>query len=163
MAAFVSDERDDRHAVAIRLGRAAAHNEPTAASTRIRRRSHPSAASAATAAIVTVRSGEEKAGINLQVTPRPLLTRERATFLAPDGPMPNVMVRLITIDPATTMSSPPSQIDEAVSMTAADGQFLFPGVAPGQYRLRVLQVPLRTLRQRPDRQYADHAQRPLGG
>jgi hypothetical protein len=101
---------------------------------------HPSALSAATAAIVTVRSGEEKPGINIQVTPRPLL-RVSGRVLGADGPMPGVVVRLITIDPATTMSSPPSQIDEAVAMTGADGTFLFPGVAPGQYRIRMLQAP----------------------
>ena len=101
---------------------------------------HPSALSAAAAAIVTVRSGEEKPGVNIQVLPRPLL-RVSGRVLGPDGPMPGVVVRLITIDPATTMSSPPSQIDEAVSMTAADGRFIFPGVSPGQYRLRVLQSP----------------------
>jgi len=101
---------------------------------------HPSASSAATAAIVTVRSGEEKPGINVQVTPRPLL-RVSGRLLGPDGAMPGVVIRLITIDPATAMSSPPSQIDEAVAMTGADGRFLFPGVAPGQYRIRMLQMP----------------------
>jgi hypothetical protein len=55
--------------------------------------------------------------------------------------MPGIVVRLITSDPATSMSSPPSQIDEAIAMTAADGRFLFPGVAPGQYRIRMLQAP----------------------
>ena len=101
---------------------------------------HPSALSAVAASIVTVRSGEEKPGINIQVTPRPLL-RVSGRILGADGPMPGVVVRLITIDPATTTSSPPSQIDEAVSMTGADGRFLFPGVASGQYRLRMLQAP----------------------
>jgi protocatechuate 3,4-dioxygenase beta subunit len=101
---------------------------------------HPAALSAATAAIVTVRSAEEKPGINIQVTPRPLL-RVSGRLLGPEGPMPGVVVRLITIDPATTMSSPPSQIDEATAMTGADGRFIFPGVAPGQYRIRMLQAP----------------------
>jgi hypothetical protein len=77
---------------------------------------HPAAVGAATAAIVTVRSGEEKPGINIQVTPRPLL-RVSGRLLGPDGPMPGIVVRLITSDPATSMSSPPSQIDEAIAMT----------------------------------------------
>jgi len=102
---------------------------------------HPAAPSAATAAIVTVGSGDEKPGVNIQVSPRPML-RVSGRVRGPDGPLVNVAVRLIPIDPATMMSSPPSQIDEAVAVTAADGSFAFSTVSPGPYRVRVLQAPL---------------------
>jgi hypothetical protein len=97
---------------------------------------YPAAATAGQAGIVSVRSGEERTGVDLQV--RPLRgIRVSGTLMGPDGPSITTGVRLIpaadddSIDP----------IDVATTLTDSGGAFTFPAVPAGSYVLRVVRVP----------------------
>lgn len=97
---------------------------------------YPAAASAAQAAMVTLRSGEERGGIDIQV--RPLRgVRVSGTLMGPEGPVSSTGVRLL-----------PGGTDEALepraaatTMTDSTGAFTFAAVPAGQYVLRVVRVP----------------------
>ena len=91
---------------------------------------HPSAASSAQALNISVVSGQERGGIDLQMHPVPS-ARVSGTITRAEGPIGGIPVRLVpTGDEA---------IEDAGFITGADGSgsFVFPAVPAGQYSLRI--------------------------
>jgi hypothetical protein len=96
----------------------------------------PAAATIGEATVVSVRSGDERGSIDLEV--RPVRTaRVTGTVIAPDGPAAHVGVHLVATG-ARDLAPP---INAAVTMTSGNGGFTFPAVPPGQYALEVLRTP----------------------
>jgi hypothetical protein len=99
---------------------------------------HPSSLTASAATVVNVAAGEEKSGVDIQLTPRPTV-EVSGRLIDPSGrPAAHVAVRLSVDDPAVTRTSPATVIDETVGVSDASGAFTLLGVVPGQYKLRVL-------------------------
>ena len=94
---------------------------------------YPAALTTALATVVTVRSGENRDGMDFQL--RPVLTsRISGTVTGPSGPVKNVAVRLLAAggDPGAATA-----FDIATAMTASDGTFTMLGVPAGQYVAKV--------------------------
>ena len=93
---------------------------------------YPAALTPSTAAVITLRSGEDRDGVDFQM--RPVVTsRVSGTVTGPAGPVKNVSVRLM---PAGADMSDPT-FDVATAMTANDGTFTMLGVPSGQYVAKV--------------------------
>jgi hypothetical protein len=97
---------------------------------------YPSAAVVGEAAIVSVRSGDERVSVDLQLRPV-RTTRVSGTVVAPDGPAANVGVHLVTAGARDLTGA----LDVAVTMTNGSGGFTFPAVPPGAYAIEVLRPP----------------------
>lgn len=94
------------------------------------------ALSASRATGVTLQAGEERVGVDFQLTPVPALSLG-GTVLGPDGPAANTQVQLIPAD-AGDLVSP---IETATTTTDGSGRFEFIGVPAGQYTLRAQRTP----------------------
>lgn len=92
---------------------------------------HPAATAPSQAAIVTVASGEERASIDLHLTPVTTL-RVSGTLIGPSGPAGMVPLRLT---PSNVDLVPPDALG-AVGVSDSSGAFVFPAVVPGNYLLR---------------------------
>jgi hypothetical protein len=91
---------------------------------------HSSSAALEKAATVTLRSGEEREGIDVHL--RPVRAVTVSGLLIDDaGPVGNFAVRLV---PAAAPDGS-SQIETAMTASDAAGRFTFPLVPPGQYRV----------------------------
>ena len=101
---------------------------------------YPAAGSIGEATTVTVRSGDERGSIDLQLRPVPT-ARVDGIVLAPDGPAANVGVRLLPAM-AGDLDAP---LDVATTMTNGAGAFTFPAVPQGQYAIHVLRPPRETV------------------
>lgn len=97
---------------------------------------HPAAPVAAQAAVITVRSGDERGGIDIQLQPARTV-RISGMLAAPDGMASHVGIRLLPMGGDTLVD----EIETATAMSDATGAFSFLGVPPGQYVLRVVRVP----------------------
>lgn len=97
---------------------------------------YPAAATIGEAAAITLRSGDERGAIDLQLAPV-RTARVSGTVIAPDGPAATAGVRLI---PAGT-SDLTTALDVATTVTNRNGGFTFPAVPPGQYVIHVLRPP----------------------
>ncbi|HVQ42198.1 MAG TPA: carboxypeptidase-like regulatory domain-containing protein, partial [Vicinamibacterales bacterium] len=95
---------------------------------------HPASLSSIGASIVSVASGEEKSGIDLQMRPVPA-RRISGRLVGPDGPAAMLGVRLVSSDPTVQRTSPATLIDVPQAMADGNGAFVFIGVAPGAYTL----------------------------
>jgi hypothetical protein len=95
---------------------------------------HPSSISSMGASVVSVASGEEKGGIDLQLRPMPA-RRISGRIVGPDGPAVMVGIRLVSSDPTVQRTSPATLIDVPQAMADGNGSFAFIGVAPGAYTL----------------------------
>jgi hypothetical protein len=91
---------------------------------------YPGATSLAEASPVTVRSGEERSGIDVQLRLVPS-SRIAGVVTGATGPVASTGVRLLLDDGAFTSTI---DIEAATTVTRADGSFLFLGVPPGRYR-----------------------------
>ena len=97
---------------------------------------YPSASVVGEAAVVSVRSGDERVSVDLQL--RPVRTaRVSGTVMAPDGPAANVGVHLVTAGARDLTGA----LDVAVTMTNGSGAFTFPAVPAGPYAIEVLRPP----------------------
>lgn len=92
---------------------------------------HPAATNPAHATVVSVGSGEERASIDLHLTPVPTL-RVSGTLIGPAGPAAMVALRLL---PSGGELIPPEALG-AIGVTDASGSFVFPAVVPGNYVLK---------------------------
>ena len=96
----------------------------------------PAAPSLMQAGVVSIRAGEERSSVDLQLVPS-RTTRVSGTVVAPDGAADTLGVRLFpaSADGAT------EPIDAALTVTNGSGAFTFPAVPPGNYELLVLRKP----------------------
>lgn len=101
---------------------------------------YPSAPLADGASVVTVKSGEERAGVDFQLRPQPTF-RVTGHVVGPSGPVPDVGVRLTAADWDKT-SSFASSFNATTAVTDAQGAFVLFGVVPGQYLVDVAKVPV---------------------
>jgi hypothetical protein len=90
----------------------------------------PAATSVGQASIVTVNSGEERAGVNIMMQPARAVAVS-GTLTDDEGPVSLFGVRLMPIEAADGSGV----LDVAVTSTDARGSFVFPLVPPGSYRL----------------------------
>ncbi len=102
---------------------------------------HPSSLTAMSAAVVSVASGEEKAGIDVQLRKLPA-RRLSGRIVGPSGPVGEIALSLIAADPAGVRWNPVSTIEQSRALADANGEFTFLGVAPGSYTLMAVQKPL---------------------
>jgi protocatechuate 3,4-dioxygenase beta subunit len=98
---------------------------------------YPAAGAAAQASVLTLASGEDKSGIDLQLRLMPAV-RVSGIVIGPEGPVRNLGVKLLPAgaDEFTTESG----IEAASTATDARGVFTFLGVTPGQYTLKSLRM-----------------------
>ena len=89
---------------------------------------YPAALTPSLATSVTLRSGENRDGIDFQL--RPVATsRVSGSVTGPTGPMKNLSVRLVPVG----AEAGDAGFDVATAMTAGDGSFTMLGVPAGQY------------------------------
>ena len=98
---------------------------------------YPAAVSLAQASLITLRSGEERSGIDLQLKLAPTF-RVSGTVSFPGGTAGVLTVRLA---PATDDGAGDLGFDVATAATRPDGTFTFLGVPPGQFFVRVVKPP----------------------
>ncbi|HTM27453.1 MAG TPA: carboxypeptidase-like regulatory domain-containing protein [Vicinamibacterales bacterium] len=97
---------------------------------------YPAAPTAAQATAVTVGSGEERSGIDLQLRPARGV-RISGTVIGPEGPAATTGLHLALAGGDDTVDA----LDVAAALTDSAGGFTFPAVPAGQYVLRVVRVP----------------------
>ena len=98
---------------------------------------YPGAVSLAQASLITLRSGEERSGVDLQLKLAPT-ARVSGTVSFPGGSAGILTVRLA---PATDDGASDLGFDVATAATRPDGTFTFLGVPPGQFFVRVVKPP----------------------
>jgi hypothetical protein len=101
---------------------------------------HPGTGTAVSAARVSVTSGDEKTGIDIQLRPVPA-RRVSGRVTGPNGPASGIAVMLVAPDPTVARTSPATLIDTPRAVADANGEFTFIGIAPGTYTLRAFQQP----------------------
>jgi hypothetical protein len=99
---------------------------------------YPAATSSAQASIVTLPSGEERPGLDLQLKIVQTV-RVSGTVTGPDGPAGSVGVRLLSTEVDELGGG--AGFETATAATAPDGTFTFLGVPSGQYVARVVKQP----------------------
>jgi hypothetical protein len=97
---------------------------------------YPAAPSAATATVVTVASGNERTGVDLQVKPVPMV-RVSGTVVGGSGPSASLPLRLLPQGAEDLGRTG----DVAGTLTDAGGAFTFLTVPAGDYVLKVVQIP----------------------
>ena len=92
---------------------------------------YPRSPSIAKAELITVASGDDRTGVDLQLRPVPM-SRVSGTVTGPDGPAANMALHLVPAESDLgTM-----EVDAATALTDRNGAFTLLGVPPGQYLLR---------------------------
>jgi hypothetical protein len=98
---------------------------------------YPAATARAQASVITLKSGEERGGVDFQLRLVPT-SRITGSVTGPDGPVKSVTVNLL---PAAGAESGEDSINVATATTGLDGSFTMLGVPPGQYIAKVLKQP----------------------
>lgn len=106
---------------------------------------YPGAPAAREATSLTLRSGEEKTGIDISMRPVPAV-KVSGVVVGPDGPAAHYVVELDAADHSVLSFGS----DNLAPVTATDrgGAFLFPSVSVGNYTLRVTRMPASPLVER---------------
>lgn len=97
-----------------------------------------STTSAADAQVITLTSGQERTGVDLQIHAVPAATVS-GRVIGPDGPSANQGVRLMPM--AAAQLGLDANNEQATTATDATGAFTFPAVPFGQYMLRASRIP----------------------
>jgi len=97
---------------------------------------YPGAPSAAQAKTVTLKSGDDRSGIDVQVQ-AVRGARVSGTIVEAGGPASTIGVRLVPAGNDLLVE----QVETAATVTDTAGGFTFPAVPPGDYALRVLRLP----------------------
>ncbi|OFW06827.1 MAG: hypothetical protein A3H96_14270 [Acidobacteria bacterium RIFCSPLOWO2_02_FULL_67_36] len=98
---------------------------------------HPSALGASRAAPISLRSGEERLDVDVQL--RPVRTVEvSGVLLDSDGPVPGFGVHLMPAESGDADGA--GLLEAAATATDARGAFLFPLVPPGSYTLLAVRI-----------------------
>lgn len=97
---------------------------------------YPVAQTSSQASTVSVRAGEEKAGVDIQMLPVRAV-KVAGNIVTPGGLASNVPIRLI----AEGDEDLQPDFEAAATISDLDGGFMFPAVAPGRYLLRIVRIP----------------------
>jgi len=103
---------------------------------------YSSASTPSKATIVTLGSGEERLGIDFQLRPA-ITSRVSGTVVGLNGPEAHTVLKLFATGVADLRND--SDSFAAQTTTDATGAFVFLGVTPGAYTLRVLKMPPRPI------------------
>jgi hypothetical protein len=98
---------------------------------------YPAATAPTQAVTLTLRSGEEKSGVNLQLRVAPTAT-VTGSVVGPDGPVVGAPVKLTSTAVEETVAG---GFETASTLTRADGTFTLLAVPAGQYIARVTKLP----------------------
>jgi protocatechuate 3,4-dioxygenase beta subunit len=98
---------------------------------------YPAATSSSDATVITVRAGEERHGVNLQLALVPT-ARISGTVQSPTGNVANLAVRLqpVQSDPGAAVPD----LEMGGTVTRPDGSFTFHQVPAGQYLVRIVRM-----------------------
>ena len=94
---------------------------------------HPGATTIASAATLTIKSGDDRTGIDIRLRPVSMVS-VAGHVVGPDGPARHFAVHLIPAFAANSELEP--EYASALATTDAAGAFRFLGVPPGQYVLK---------------------------
>lgn len=94
----------------------------------------PGVTSPAHTTTLTVRSGEERSGVDIQLR-QVATSRVSGSVTGPAGPLVAVMTLSAVAEPSAE-----SGLETAMTVSDADGRFTFLGVPPGQYLLRAIRA-----------------------
>ncbi len=97
---------------------------------------YPAAGAALQATVITLASGDERSGVDIQMKPVPTI-RVSGVVSGPEGPTPHAALRLIPAASEPMMT----ELEVANTMSDSSGAFTFIGVTPGQYTLKVMKQP----------------------
>jgi hypothetical protein len=100
---------------------------------------YPAARTAADAAVIELESGEARTAVDIPIA-YSRMARVSGVVTAPDGPVGNLMLRLLPPDGSILVSDP---VGVASAVTDADSTFAFLAVSPGEYRVTTALVPPR--------------------
>ena len=93
---------------------------------------HPNAATGEAATVITLASGSDQGGVDLQVHPVATVSIS-GQVAGPDGPVPETTLRLVAEGTAEVTLDP----DATATTTDRSGRFTFPAVPAGHYSLRL--------------------------
>lgn len=96
---------------------------------------YPSTTRLADVAMIRLASGETRSDINFTLRPAKTVTVS-GIISGSDGPVSDYLLRLVPADQDLLLSDP----EVAQSVSDTDGSFMFVGVTPGDYSVRVLRV-----------------------
>jgi hypothetical protein len=99
---------------------------------------YPGVSNAAQSTAVTLGSGEDRGGVNLQVRLAPAV-RVSGRIVGPDGPMPHLTVSLVPDGSDALVSESP--FEQGLTVANADGVFTFLGIPAGSYVARAHWLP----------------------
>ena len=94
---------------------------------------YPAAETLSDATMLTVHAGDDRNGVDLTLRASPTV-RVSGTLRGPNGPMPNVGLRLVRVSAEAVAGS--ERLEAAVTISGERGAFTFLGVPPGRYLLR---------------------------
>lgn len=94
----------------------------------------PSALTAARAAVITVESGQQRDAVDVSLHPVRAV-RVSGMVVGPDGPAPNIAMRLVPMGDDTT-----TEIETSATLADGNGNFTFMGATAGQYVIKVTRI-----------------------